>query len=100
MESIANMLSDRVDLEPLDEDDREKAQRLIDETQPLKHVPIKYVLPFLQRCCCKLPGFIQPNSNHIEDSTSSSGSDSEADDEEDVKVEDKKEDNLLPVPKT
>ena len=74
MDTWTSILSDRVDLEPLDEDEREKAQRFIDETQPLKHVPIKYVLPFLQKCCCKLPGFIQPNLDQIEETSSSSDS--------------------------
>ena len=41
------MLSDRIDLKPLNEESMNQAQRFIDETQPLKHVPIKYVLPFL-----------------------------------------------------
>ena len=47
LDSIAAMLSDRIDLEPLNEESMNQAQRFIDETQPLKHVPIKYVLPFL-----------------------------------------------------
>ena len=87
IDSIAAMISDRIDLEPLNEEAMIQAQRFIDETQPLKHVPIKYVLPFLQKCCCKLPGFL-PNATEDGSTSSSSSSDTEEDEEDNAKDKD------------
>jgi hypothetical protein len=69
-DTMASMLTERVQLEPLDEETRDQAQRLVDQERPLKDVPIQYVLPFLQKCCWKLPSFIPHSQDELATSDS------------------------------
>ena len=61
------MLSLKKVWKPIEGEELEQAQKLADESRPLRYAPIEDVLPVLRKCRCKLSCFFS-NSPEVDES--------------------------------